>query len=145
MLEIQDIIAALLQQRTPISFDAAGPSMNPTIRGGDSVFVRPLTTDTIPRGSVILYQICGRITVHRCIINKKRTHRIFVVGDAAVQGGDWIPVGDVLGVAESVRHKGKCRRLDTRLARWAGLIRYALRPLRRILIGLHRQLKGHLP
>jgi hypothetical protein len=133
MAETQKIIASLLQQRTPVSFTALGPSMHPTIRNGESVFVRPLAAGTIPCGSVILYKIYGRITTHRCIFNEARTNRVFTVGDAAVKGGDWIPTGDILGVAESVRRNGHSHRLDTRLARWSGLARYALRPLRRAL------------
>lgn len=145
MPEIQTIITALLQQRTPISFEASGPSMNPTICDGDSIFVRPLVDGHILCGNAILYKICGRIIVHRCIINRIRTNRVFTVGDAAVKGGDWIPISDVLGVAERVCRKEKYHRLDTRFARWAGLVRFYMRPLRRILIDLHCRFKGHSP
>ena len=133
MTATQEIIASLLRQRTPVSFRAGGASMNPTIRDGESVFIRPLSEGAISPGSVILYIIYGRITVHRCIFNEKRTNRVFTVGDAAVEGGDWVPVSDILGVAESVCRNGKIRRLDVRRARWAGMLRYALRPLRRAL------------
>ena len=133
MTATQEIIAALLRQHTPVSFRAGGASMNPTIRDGESVFIRPFSEGAIPLGSVILYIIYGRITVHRCIFNEKRTNRVYTVGDAAVEGGDWVPVSDILGVAESVCRNGKTRRLDTRRARWAGMLRYALRPLRRAL------------
>jgi signal peptidase I len=140
MPEASEIIAALLQQRTPISFIAGGPSMNPTIRDGESVFIKPLPTGAILLGGVILYRIYGRLTVHRCTFNNKRTNRIYTVGDAAVKGGDWIPAADILGVAESVRRDGRIHRLDTRRARWAGLLRFALRPLRRLAGAVHRRL-----
>ena len=128
-----EIIAALLEQRTPVSFRAGGPSMNPTIRDGDVVAIRPRASNAIRRGSVVLYQIYGRLVLHRYTINQKRTKRIFVVGDAAVAGGDWIPEADVLGIAESVCRDGKTCRLDTAGRRLAGLARFALRPLRRAL------------
>lgn len=141
----QEIIAALLQARTPVSFKAFGPSMNPTIRDGESVSIQPLAGDAILRGSVVLYDIYGRMTVHRCVINDKRTKRHYAVGDAAVSGGDWIPAAAILGVAESVRGDGRIRRLDTRLARWTGLVRYALRPLRRALWNVRQMHHAQTP
>lgn len=140
MPETQTIVAALLRQRTPISFKAFGPSMHPTIRDGESVVVQPLRSVTIRHGNVILYQMHGRLTLHRYIFNEKRTNRVFTVGDAAVQGGDWVSVADILGVANSMRRNGRVRRLDTRWARWAGLLRFALRPLRRIAVAVYRRL-----
>lgn len=138
MTETQDIISALLQQHTPISFKAFGPSMHPTIRDGESVVVQPLPSGAIHRGNVILYQIHGRLTLHRYVFNEKRTNRAFTVGDAAVAGGDWVSAADILGVANSVRRNGRVRRLDTRCARWAGLLRFALRPLRRVAVAVYR-------
>ena len=40
MPENPEIIVALLRQRTPVSFRAGGPSMNPAIRDGDVISVR---------------------------------------------------------------------------------------------------------
>ena len=140
MPETKEIIAALLQQRTPISFVAGGPSMNPTIRDGESVFIKPLSAGVLPHGSVILYRNYGRIKVHRCTFNNKRINRVFTVGDAAVAGGDWIPAADILGVVESVQRDGRIRRLDTRRARWAGLLRFYARPLRQMAVAVYRRL-----
>lgn len=136
----QTIVAALLLQRTPISFKAFGPSMHPTIRDGETVVVQPLPSSAIRCGTVILYQIHGRLTLHRYVFNAKRTNGVFAVGDASVKGGDWVPTADILGVAACVRRDGRVRRLDTRRARWTGLIRYALRPLRRMAVAVHRRL-----
>ncbi len=132
MPEPQEIIAALLQQRTSVVFRAGGPSMNPAIRDGDTVSIRP-PADTPPPGSVVLCQLHGRLVLHRRVRGGKRTGRYYTVGDAAVEGGEWIAPEALLGVAEWVRHAGIARRLDTRRARWAGLLRYALRPLRRAI------------
>lgn len=128
-----EIIAALLEQRTPVSFRAGGPSMNPTVRDGEIVAVQPRPPGAIRRGSVVLYQIHGRLVLHRYTVNEKRTNRIFVVGDAAVDGGEWIPEADVLGIAASVCRDGKTIRLDVAGARLGGLVRFALRPVRRAL------------
>lgn len=138
--DAREIVAALLHQRTGISFRAGGPSMNPTIRDGDVVAVQPAHANAIRRGSVVLYENHGRLVLHRCLYRDRQTHRMFAVGDAAVQGGDWIPAADVLGAAESARRGNRIRRLDTRRARWAGLLRFALRPLRRAAAAVHRRL-----
>ena len=70
---------------------------------------------------------------------------MYTVGDAAVTGGDWIPAQDVLGVAESVRRNGRFRRLDSRLARWTGLARYLLRPIRLAIWKLRPSPQAHAP
>ena len=133
MPETSEIIAALLRQRTPVSFRAGGPSMHPTVRDGEVVAVRPRPPGAIRRGSVVLYQIHGRLVLHRYTFNDNRTNRLFTVGDAAVDGGEWIPEADVLGLAAGVCRNGKTIRLDTAGRRLAGLVRFALRPGRRAL------------
>ena len=42
MTDAKTIIEQLLERRTPATFRAGGPSMNPTIRDGESVRIRPL-------------------------------------------------------------------------------------------------------
>ena len=129
----REIVETLLQQHTPVTFQAQGVSMTPTIHDGDLVHVRPAAGPDLRRGSVILYRNFGRLILHRLVACDPRAARILATGDAALAGGDWIPAGDILGVAESVRHNGRNRRLDTALARLAGRLRHALRPLRRAL------------
>lgn len=136
------IIKELLQQQTPVTFCAGGPSMNPTIRDGDLVRIQPLDNGALPPGSVILYRINGRIALHRFIL-QEATGRCFVAGDAATTGGDWIQSADVLGIAEWVQRGDQKRRLDTRQARWTGRLRYALRPIRRLLVAVYRRIKRH--
>jgi signal peptidase I len=133
------IIETLLRQQTPVAFQAHGPSMNPTIRDGDRIRVLPLSVATLKTGCIVLYRIHGRITVHRLLINKKRTNRIFTAADAALRSGDWIPIADILGVAQAVIHDGREVRLDTRRARWTGLLRFYARPLRRLATGFLRR------
>ncbi|MGD9611317.1 MAG: hypothetical protein AB7V22_00260 [Kiritimatiellia bacterium] len=113
--------------------------MHPTLRDGDVVTIQPRPPGTLRRGSVVLYRICARLVLHRYTINEKRTNQVFAVGDAALAGGDWIPAADVLGVAQSVAGPDRIRRLDTRFARWAGLARFYLRPLRRLAVAIHKR------
>ena len=133
MPDSQEIIESLLRQHTAVTFQAFGPSMNPTICDGESLRVKPVRSGTLPRGSVVLYRFCGRLAVHRLIRNDGATGRCFLTADAALKGGDWVPAVDILGRAESVRRGARECRLDPLPARLAGLLRYALRPLRRAL------------
>ncbi len=105
--------------------------MNPAIRDGQILRVRPVSAASLKPGSIVLYRIHGRLNAHRLIHNPTRAHRIFAVADAALEGGDWVAADDILGVAESVIRNGREVPLDTRRVRWAGLLRYTTRPLRR--------------
>ena len=131
--ESREIIEALLRQRTRVAFRAHGPSMNPTIRDGETVFVRPADANAFHIGSVVLYRTADRLALHRIVFNDKRTKRLFLVGDASIAGGEWIPAADVIGLAESLRRNDAVRRLDAFGRRLAGRLRFALRPLRRAL------------
>ncbi len=124
------IIAELLRQQTPVTFCARGPSMKPTIRDGSQLYCRPAPARP-PRGSIVLYTFCGRLCAHRLLRHARHSRQIYVVGDAALTGGRWLPAESVLGWAITVRHGDRERPLATRAARWRGLLRYALRPARR--------------
>lgn len=141
MAEDQTIIEALLRQHIPVTFRARGPSMNPTIRDNDLVQVRPLQ-DGEPLGYlIVLYRIAGRIALHRLIFNDIITKRCLVTGDAALHGGDWVDRTDLLGVAEWIRHGNRITYPTRFSSRLAGRIRYAIRPLRRLL---HMIRRNHL-
>lgn len=132
------IIETLLRQHTPVAFHAHGPSMNPTIRDGQCIRVLPVSGERLKPGSVILYPSHGRLAVHRLIHRATRTAQWFVAADAALRGGDWVPLSDILGVAESVIRDGREVRLDTRRARWAGRLRFYTRPLRSLALAIYR-------
>lgn len=145
MPDSQEIIESLLRQHTAVTFQAFGPSMNPTIRNGENVRVRPVGTRRPRPGSVILCRFCGRLVVHRLIRNDEATGRCFLAADAALKGGDWVPAVDILGLAESVRRGARECRLDPLPARLAGLLRYVLRPLRRALWNYRQTHHAHTP
>ena len=67
MTDAKTIIEQLLERRTPATFRAGGPSMNPTIRDGESVRIRPLRAgDPLP-GAVALYRKHDRLILHRLL------------------------------------------------------------------------------
>ena len=133
MTDAKTIIEELLQRRTPATFRAGGPSMNPTIRDGESVRIRPLRAGDPPPGAVALYRRHNRLVLHRLLRRDPETGAFRAEADAAAAGGEWIAEADLLGIAEWVRRAGRVRRLDGPIARRAGLLRHALRPLRRAL------------
>lgn len=144
MNDPRTIIEELLRQRTAVRFRAGGPSMSPAIRDGELVHVQSPNPGALPPGSIVLYRMNGRLALHR-IIRREKTGRHLVAGDAATAGGDWIPAADILGLAEWVQRGDRKHRLDTCRARWTGLARHALRPIRRLLIAVYRLLKNQAP
>ena len=145
MSNSREIIESLLHQQTAVTFQVHGPSMNPTIRDGDRLRVRPLNPEPPPRGSIVLYRYGGRLVVHRLLAREKQTGRCLLAADAALEGDAWIPAGDILGLAESVCHGKKSRRLDNTAARLAGLLRHALRPVRRAFYNCRQMSHAHAP
>jgi hypothetical protein len=133
MTDAKKIVEELMRQRTPVVFRAGGPSMNPTIRDGESVRIRPLLAGDLRPGVVLLYRKNDRLVLHRMIRRKPNAGDMYVVADAALAGGDWVAAADILGMAEWVQRGERIRRLDSAAGRIAGWIRHALRPLRRAL------------
>ena len=122
------IIEQLLSDKTPVSFRAGGQSMRPVIGDGDLVRVIPLHHERMTGGAVVLYRRGDKLVLHRAI---RVSDEVVTAADAGVEGEASVPLVDVIGMAETVERAGHVRRLDTRRARWFGLIWYRLRPARR--------------
>lgn len=116
----------------PIEFRAAGVSMRPLLRSGDTVRVeqRPPV-----RGDVAL-AVCGdRLVLHRIV--RQRARRWLLRGDARRGPDGWIDAAEVLGVVTARRvrrgERDAWRRLDRPLDRALGLALAAVAaPLRRL-------------
>lgn len=133
-LSHQEIVEALLKDKTPVAFRASGPSMNPTVRSGDLVHVRPVTLPDLRRGEVVLFRQAGRLTLHR-YVRPLRDGAIGSAGDAALVSLEIVRKEDICGVAKALERDGRLIRLDRRRSRWRGMVRFYLRPLRRIAVG----------
>lgn len=133
MTDAKETIEGLLSQRTPVAFRAGGPSMNPTIHDGESVRIRPLQAGDLRPGAVVLFRKNNRMVLHRMIRQQPAGGDVYIVADAAIEGGEWVAATDILGVAEWVRRGERIRRLDGASSRMVGRLRHALRPLRRAL------------
>ena len=145
MPDVRNIIADLLEQRTPVAFQAFGPSMHPTIRSGETVRIQPLAESDIRPGALLLHRLHGRLALHRLIRRDRRTGWLLLAADAATDGGDWVDPADLLGTAEWVRRGEQCRRLNGPICRLAGLIRHALRPWRRAFLRVRIHSHAHTP
>ena len=145
MPEAKEIIEKLLGQCTPVVFQAGGPSMNPTIRDGESVSIRPIQAGDLRPGTVLLYRKHNRLVLHRLIRRNSNTGSLYLVADAATNGGEWISPADILGVAEWSRRGARIRRLDGTPSRMAGLVRHFARPLRRALSHFRAADHAHTP
>ena len=42
----------------------------------------------------MLYTFCGRLCAHRLLRHARHSRQIYVVGDAALTGGRWLPEYD---------------------------------------------------
>ena len=133
MSDAKNLIEGLLLQRTPVAFRAGGPSMNPTIRDGDAVRIRPLDAGDPRCGAIVLFRQHGRLVLHRLVRRDRRTGAGYAVADAATEGGEWVAAGDFLGVAEWTQRGDRVHRLDGAASRAKGWLRHALRPVRRAL------------
>lgn len=131
MPEAKQFIEGLLLQRTAVAFRAGGPSMNPTIRDGDSVRIRPLGPDDPRYGAIVLFRKNERLVLHRMVRRQRKTGCVYAVADAATEGGEWVAANDLLGVAEWTQRGERVRRLDGAIGRTLGLVRHVVRPLRR--------------
>lgn len=145
MPEDQEIIEELLSQRTPVVFRAGGPSMNPPIRDGESVRIRPLQAGDPRSGAILLFRKNDRLVLHRMVRRDAKAHSFYAVADAALEGGEWVAAADIRGVAEWVKRGERIRRLDGALSRMTGLARHFARPLRRALAHFRSADHAHTP
>jgi hypothetical protein len=110
---------------TSISFRAEGQSMYPAIRDGESIVVRPVNTDQIVRGDVLLCRQGDRALAHRVVdlsgVGRERVVRMR--GDAKRDCDAPIAASSVIGRVTSVR---RGRRTIALAGRWARL-RYRAR------------------
>lgn len=57
----------LLKKGQPIRFRAAGNSMHPTLRQGDTLIVEPCNPTLLAVGDIVLFKDAGRLFAHRII------------------------------------------------------------------------------
>lgn len=123
-----ELASDLLRAGNALRFRAHGGSMQPLIRDGDVLLVRPVDSGTVQVGDVVLFHGGpGHVLVHRVIrVQVTRQGRWFTVqGDALSQPDGDIPeshvFGCVVGIERGSVHLGLQRPLMRALARAAVL------------------------
>jgi signal peptidase I len=118
-----------------LRFRARGASMQPFIRDGDILEVRPPGITALQRGDVVLCRLRGgRLVAHRVVqIMRDSGTAIVTQGDALACPDASISVEQVLGHVAVVERAGKRIRLDTHRQRLAGLLWMRLFPWRQRL------------
>ena len=108
----EELVFGLLRAGHPARFVATGQSMEPAIRDGEPVVVRPVRTAELADGMVVLVASHGRLLAHRIV--RLEPDRIHTRGDAV--GGEDPPVepGEVLGRVTAVVRGGEERALGAR-------------------------------
>jgi hypothetical protein len=100
-------MAELLSQGLTVRLVAAGHSMSPFIRSGDTLEVEPLAS-TVRFGDVVAVAIEGRLLVHRVV--SFRGHPLRIRGDVAPHDDPSVPPTGILGrVALVVRGERRVR------------------------------------
>jgi len=140
-----NIAISLLEQNTPVCFNAGGPSMVPTLRDGEPVQVHPIQPEALREGAILLYRKHGRLILHRLIRRNRKSNELLLVGDAALRGQDRVSAEEIIGVATAVQRRGRSLPLNTKTARLRGMLRYGARPLRRLIWGRIHRLHAKTP
>lgn len=126
-------VAAVLRDGREAVIIPSGNSMLPFIRGGvDRVVLGP--RPDIAVGDIVLAHVGNRYLLHRVIAVDGAA--LTLMGDGNIAGTESCTAADVLGtVTEIIRPDGS-RRTPGKAALWR-----ALRPVRRILLGVWKRLR----
>ncbi len=148
--ELQVLCDEILNDGRGLSFRVRGPSMQPSIRDGDVVTVRPLTDGHLVIGDIILFKtVEGILVLHRLVRREYENGRVwlFTKGDSMPQVDRRVSPDQVIGRVTQVCRagrflvqKGRGVRVKHYLAAQFSLHRLRLRRAVRFL-GLSRTLK----
>ena len=144
LIEADIIPEALLQQGLIRGFLYNGPSMLPTFRPGQVLYVRPEVKD-INAGDILVFEQEGTRVVHRVILVE--TQGYHTRGDNNRQPDPGLVAhGQVLGRVEMVEHQGEVRKvLSGRRGLWRARLGWAFRrfeqPFRLVIGWPYRRLK----
>ena len=100
-----------------LRFQAVGRSMLPTIQDGEIVHVKPVATDRLRIGDIVLLRTGEQFKAHRII--RKRGQRFITRGDAGVDTDGEIRCDQILGrvTAKETTNSRRLVRLDGMRAR----------------------------
>lgn len=140
--ELVALIEVALERGARVRFRATGGSMVPFLRHHDVVELERVSHSQYRPGDIVLAQRSdGGYVLHRIV--RLAEGRGLVASDGGQTDG-WIPFDNMVARARAVQRRGRWLRLDTPLARHAGLlwarIRFVGWPLLRLALKVRRRI-----
>ena len=122
------VVREALTAGVTVRFRAAGASMYPTIRDGETVSIAPVELADIVYGDVLLYRASGRLLAHRVVGLTASRERlvVHVRGDAKRACDAPVDGSDVVGRVIAVDRGGRVIPLHGRIPRLQHGVRAAL-------------------
>lgn len=133
------VVETVLKNGKQVKIRVAGRSMEPfLVEDRDIVILKPLTSDGLRRGDIVLFKTGEFYCLHRII--RIRKERITLCGDGIYQSTEIIPKSNILGILHSVvRPSGKviaCNSLGWKIKSGIWMLLY---PFRRYLLYIYRK------
>jgi signal peptidase I len=85
-LSFTDTIAELLRDGYTERFRANGNSMQPTIKDGEVIMIKPVVSSQIKRGDIVFYQNHNGVIAHRVVAIKAVNTKPSAIGDQETGG-----------------------------------------------------------
>jgi Peptidase S24-like len=133
---VAEAIDSVLSDGSAVRFRAAGRSMHPTIRDGETLMLAPMQVAELRRGDILLARQPGRLVAHRVVSLTTQNNDVATV----LLRGDALPVcdlpvapGDILARVAGVERHGRLVALDSGRARIEYFARAAVAALRRAI------------
>lgn len=108
--EFGDLSADLLKMGKQVRFRAAGSSMHPLVRDGDTLLVAPCQPSSIRLGDILLCVGAHQCVVVHRVIRRKGSRsgvQFLLQGDQAPHSDGWIEQANVYGRLEEIDRGGK--------------------------------------
>jgi signal peptidase I len=107
------LIGLFAEAGREMSLTVSGTSMEPFLRAGDQVTVRPVGSGSIRRGDIIAFRNEGRVIIHRIVGRREFDGDSFYCqkGDN-LDGWTLVPTEAIIGKAVSVRGRGGEAHMD---------------------------------
>jgi len=123
-------VISLLEEGKRVSIPVKGRSMQPFIREGDRVVLKPVRRRDISHGTVVLARVAGSVVLHRVV--RYNRNELWLAGDANLSQHEHIAFGDVLATAVTRTRDDRSTGLNWPCKRIVGMLWYFLRPARRM-------------
>ena len=120
-----------IKQGKCVKIPVKGKSMQPFLREGDTVLLRPFEKSEVRKGLIVLAKMKDRVVLHRVV--KYDDVKIWLAGDGNLVEHDLIKYADVIASVVSLSRGHMTIQLNQRWRCYIGQMWYWTRPIRRII------------